>query len=255
MPPYILKPQETVSQNILNEKGIHSFHRTHKFESKEELSKWIKLLLDNEIDIPILIQEFIPGTAEALYTLTSYSNNQGKMLAGSVGHKLRQFPPEAGRITSGVLENNTTVYEIGQQFLAAIDYHGLANTEFKYDVRDGKYKLMEINTRLGAWNYSTLYSGLNLIDIAVKDTLGIPYDGPSSSNKNEGAIWYNIIYDLPSALYMNKNFDNGKFKLSFKKWRESLGRNCFEAVWDWRDPMPFVAYLWNMGKRTIKGLK
>lgn len=254
MPPYIVKPQETISQNLLNEKGIHSYHRTQKFESKDNLHQWIKLLLDNEIDMPVLIQEFIPGTAETLYTLTSYSNKKGKMLAGSVGHKLRQFPPEAGRITAGVLENNREVYEIGQKFLSVVDYHGLANTEFKYDSRDGKYKLMEINTRLGAWNYSTLYSGLNLIDVAIKDTLGIPYKGPTYSIKNDGAIWYNIIYDLPSAIYMNKKIDNGKFKLSFREWKKSLRKNSFEAVWSWEDPMPFMAYLWNMGKRTIEGL-
>ncbi|MDE5888060.1 MAG: ATP-grasp domain-containing protein, partial [Muribaculaceae bacterium] len=254
MPPYIVKPQETVSQNLLNEKGIHSYHRTQKFESKEALTRWIKLLLDKDVDIPVLIQEFIPGTAETLYTLTSYSNKDGRMLAGSVGHKLRQFPPEAGRITSGVLEKNINVYEIGQKFLSVVGYHGLANTEFKFDSRDRKYKLMEINTRLGAWNYSTLYSGLNLIDVAIKDTLGITYGGPSSSNKNDGAIWYNLIYDLPSALYMNKKFDNGKFKLSFKEWRKSLKNNSFEAVWSWKDPIPFVSYLWNMGKRTIKDL-
>lgn len=253
-PPYIVKPQETVSQNLLNEKGIHSYHRTQKFDTKEELDKWINRLLANEIDMPVLIQEFIPGDATTLYTLTSYSNEDGRMLAGSVGHKLRQFPPEAGRITSGVLENNVTVYEIGQRFLSVVGYHGLANTEFKYDLRDGKYKLMEINTRLGAWNYSTLYSGLNLIDIAIKDTLGITYEGPTSSTKNDGAIWYNIIYDLPAAIYLNRKFDKGEFKLSFQQWRESLKKKSFEAVWSWRDPIPFVCYLWNMGKKVVKGL-
>lgn len=252
-PPFIVKPQETVAQNILNEKGIHSYHRTQKFETAEEMMEWVRLLRDNEIDLPILIQEFIPGSAETLYTLTSYSDENGDMLAGSVGHKLRQFPPEAGRITSGILENNKEVYEIGKRFLSVIGYHGLANTEFKYDVRDGKYKLMEINTRLGAWNYSALYSGINLIDVAIKDTLGQKYESPVPLNEYNGAIWYNILYDLPTSLYLNKRIDNGKFKLSFTAWRKSLGNNHFEAVWSWKDPIPFLAYVFNLGLRMAKG--
>lgn len=252
-PPYIVKPQETISQNLLTEKGIHSYHRTQKFETINELMKWVNLLLENDIDIPVLIQEFIPGSAETLYTLTSYSDALGNMIAGSVGHKLRQFPPEAGRITSGVLENNKEVYELGKKFLSEIGYHGLANTEFKYDARDGKYKLMEINTRLGAWNYSTLYSGVNLIEVAIKNTLNEPYLGTPISNKNDGAIWYNILYDLPSAVYLNKKFDNGKFKMSFKDWKKSLGKKNFEAVWNWKDPMPFISYLWNLGKSMMEG--
>lgn len=251
--PYIVKPQETTSQNLLNSKGIHSYHRTQKFETKEDLINWKNLLISKNIDMPVLVQEFIPGDASSLYTLTSYSNSDGVVLAGSVGHKLRQFPPEAGRITAGVLENNVEMYEVGKKFIHSVGYHGLANTEFKFDARDGKFKLMEINTRLGAWNYSVLVSGLNLIEVAIKDTLGEIYDGPETSTKNNGGIWYNLIYDLPSALYLNKKFDGGKNRISLGEWKKSLGDNKFEAVWNWKDPMPFVSYLYNMIKSSLGG--
>lgn len=251
--PYIVKPQETTAQNILSANGIHSFHRTQKFDNKSDLLHWIKTLVSHSIDIPILIQEYIPGDAKFLYTLTSYSNADGCLLAGSVGHKLRQFPPEAGRITAGVLENNLELFNVGKKFLSSVRFHGLANTEFKFDSRDGLYKLMEINTRLGAWNYSTLISGLNLIEVAIKDTLGESYNGPDMATQNDGGVWYNVIYDLPSATYLNKKFNNGKNCISFKTWWRSLGNNRFEAVWDWRDPLPFFFYLYNMGKGFLKG--
>lgn len=67
------------------------------------------------------------------------------------------------------------------------------------------------------------------------------------------AVWYNILYDLPSSVYLNKKIDNGNFKISLKEWKKSLSKNSFEAVWSWKDPMPFIAYLWNLVNRMKDG--
>lgn len=237
--PFIVKPQTTTSQNLISQAGIQAFHRTQKFNDKGSLRKWMSNLLRDGIDFPVLIQEFIPGDATTLYTLTSYTDKNGVLLAGSVGHKLRQFPPTAGRITSGILEFNENLFEVGKHFLKSVGFHGLANTEFKYDIRDKKYKLMEINTRLGAWNYSTLYSGLNLIEIAVKDTLGIPYNGPEYNTAKDGYIWYNLATDLASSTYLNRKIDP-EFQISIIEWYKSLKGKSFEASWSLKDPLPFI---------------
>jgi len=254
-PPFIVKPQVTVSQNILSQNGITTYHRTQIYESAKEFLDWIKLLLSKGIDFPILIQEYIPGDATTLYTLTSYSNIKGNLLAASIGHKLRQFPPAAGRITSGILEHNTDLFEVGKHFLKSINYHGLANTEFKYDCRDGKFKLMEINTRLGAWNYSALYAGINLIEAAICDTLHREYTGLTYNREKDGKIWYNGILDLFCSVFLNKKFNGGKFRLSYGKWHKSLQKKSFEAVWDKRDPLPFVFYLCYLARTVISRYK
>ncbi len=253
MEPIIVKPQATTSQNLIAQCGIHTFHRTQKFNTKTDFLNWVDILLKNNVDFPILIQEFIPGEATSLYTLTSYSNKDGELLAGSVGHKLRQFPPVAGRITSGVLQHNDELFSVGRKFLSVVKFYGLANTEFKYDARDGKYKLMEINTRLGAWNYSVLYSGLNLIKIAVDDTKGINYTGPSHVNDKDGKVWYNMAIDLVSSIYMNGKLDDKQYKITLSEWRKSLKGRSFEAIWSYKDPLPFIFNLWYLLKKTILG--
>lgn len=249
--PYIIKPQTTVSQNMVAQAGVVSYHRTQKFADKAQAMSWAKQLLDGNVDFPVLIQEFIPGDATKLYTLTSYSDAEGTLIAGSVGHKLRQFPPEAGRITSGVLEHSPEMFELGRNFLKKVHYHGLANTEFKLDDRDGQYKLMEINTRLGAWNYSVLYSGLNLVKVAVEDTLGKKYDGPEYYSDKDGAIWYNISYDLGTSMIMNKKIGEKEHVLSFGQWKKSLGKNHFEAVWDIHDIKPFLYSVMAFAKKSL----
>lgn len=249
--PYIVKPQTTVSQNEISKCGITAYHRTQKFEDKNSLLEWVNVLLSNNVDFPVLIQEFIPGDATTLYTLTSYSNAKGELVAGSVGHKLRQFPPVAGRITAGVLSHDNALYELGRKFLKDVNFHGLANTEFKYDSRDGKYKLMEINTRLGAWNYSALYAGLNLVDVAIKDMKGESYDGMRHTEKKDGYIWYNLAIDLSSAIYMNGKIGEHKYKMSLIQWYKSIKHNSFEAVWDIKDIKPFFYNFYYLIKKVI----
>lgn len=249
--PYIVKPQTTVSQNEIAKCGITTYHRTQKFEKKQELIEWVSLLLKNNIDFPVLVQEFIPGEATTLYTLTSYSDADGNLIAGSVGHKLRQFPPVAGRITSGILQHDDKLFNLGRKFLKQIKFHGLANTEFKYDARDNKYKLMEINTRLGAWNYSALYADLNLIKIAIDNTLGKEYTGAKHTESKDGYIWYNLATDMFSAVYMNKKIGEKEYQLSLWKWYKSISKNSFEAIWDIKDIKPFFYNFCYLVKKAI----
>ena len=200
---------------------------------------WVESMLQSQIDIPVLVQEFIPGEATNLYTLTSYSDKNGNLIAGSIGHKLRQFPPEAGRITAGILKYDEGLKETGELFLKTIGFNGVANTEFKYDSRDGKFKLMEINTRFGAWNYSTLYSGMNLMQIAIDDYNGIKYTGPMFKTDYDGHIWYNFSQDFGTSIVLNRKAHFDKYVLSPRQWKKSLGENHFEAIYDREDKRPF----------------
>ena len=251
--PCIVKPQLTVKQNEISDAQIKSYHRTQTFNSKEDTLKWAKQLMDAGIDMAVVMQEFIPGDATHLYTLTSYSDKEGNLLAGSIGYKLRQFPPEAGRITSGVLSYDEKLKQTGELFLKTIGFHGVANTEYKFDERDGQYKLMEINARFGAWNYSTLYSGLNLMEIAINDYNGIKYEGPQFKLEKEGYIWYNFAQDFGCTVVLNKLDEFKKYRLSPLQWKKSLGKKHFEGVWDWKDIKPFLFEVWYLIVGKIKG--
>ena len=251
--PCIVKPQQTVKQNEITEAQIQSFHRTQTFNSKDDALNWANTLLWAGVDMPVVLQEFIPGDAGCLYTLTSYSDKDGNLVAGSIGHKLRQFPPTAGRITSGVLKYEEKLKVTAEKFIKTVKFHGVANTEFKYDERDGQYKLMEINARFGAWNYSTLFSDLNLMEIAINDYNGKKYDGPMFKTDKDGYIWYNFAQDFGCSVILNRNKQFKKYKLSTWQWWKSLGNKHVEGIWDWKDPKPFIFELIYLIEGKIKG--
>ena len=120
-----------------------------------------------------LVQEFIPGGDEELYTLGSYVAEDGEALGLFSGRKLRQTPPGVGtgRVSESVWVDE--VVEQGLTLLRGLGFHGLSQVEFKRDHRDGAYKLMEVNPRLWQWHPLAAACGVDLPRIAYEDLIGI----------------------------------------------------------------------------------
>ena len=58
--------------------------------------------------------------------------------------------------------------KIGVNLIETLGFYGIANTEFKLDIRTGEFKLIEINARSGMWNSSVLNSGINMPLLALE---------------------------------------------------------------------------------------
>jgi len=94
---------------------------------------------------PIIVQEYIPGGMDTLYTITSYASRESEIIGYSIGHKIRQSPPEGGTIISGKVTHIDEILHLGKKLIKETGYFGISNIEFKRDSRDDSYKLMEIN--------------------------------------------------------------------------------------------------------------
>ena len=103
------------------------------------------------------------------------------------GRKLRQTPPLVGTCRVGEAVWVQDVVDAGLRFLAALDFHGLSQVEFKRDPRDGRYKLMEINPRLYQWHGLAAACGVDLPRLAYCDLLGLPC--PPASMNGGGKRW------------------------------------------------------------------
>ena len=245
--PVILKPSITVG---FSEK-LESYGRSLEFKNKDDAKKWIGKIKEAELDdVPVVIQEMIPGGAENLYTFTSYSKNSGETVAYSTGHKIRQSPPHAGTIISGHVVPNSDVVENGLKTVKCMKFDGIANTEFKYDARDGVYKLIEINPRPGMWNYSVFGSGINMPSYAYFDSLNIKYD--AVRNSAEELIWVFWLNDFYYSLFGFKRFGFSEYSMTLTEWWRSLKGRKVSAVFNFNDPMPGIIPLFN---RIIEKVK
>jgi D-aspartate ligase len=134
-----------------------------------------------------IVQEFVPGGDDTLYTVGSYLDADGRALGLFCGRKLRQTPRGIGTCRVGEAVWVQEVVDAALTLLRAFGYTGLSQVEFKRDPRDGRFKLMEINPRLWQWHGLATACGVDLPLIAYRDLTG---DTPSDARMNgHGKRW------------------------------------------------------------------
>jgi predicted ATP-grasp superfamily ATP-dependent carboligase len=99
----------------------------------------------------IVLQELIPGDGSNQF---SYAGlwDRGAPLAALTARRTRQYPIDFG-YTSTLVETieQREVEEAATRFLRSIAYHGIVEVEFKYDRRDGRCKILDVNARPWTW--------------------------------------------------------------------------------------------------------
>lgn len=116
---------------------------------------------------PPLIQEYIPGDSTAMRTVVVLVAN-GLVQAAFTMQKTRQSPPSGGNTVTGVSTADRASVDLVMPFFATAHWSGLAEAEFKYDERDGRMKLMEINPRLPGYVGFPQRSGMDFIGLTAQ---------------------------------------------------------------------------------------
>jgi D-aspartate ligase len=130
--------------------------------TKDQLFK----LYDQNEDVSnpnFFIQEYIPGNVESSWMFDGYFNEKSECLFGMTGKKVLQSPPEAGVTCIGVTEKNNQVLANSKRFLSTLGYKGMVDIDYRYDKRDGKYKILDVNPRIGLT--FRLFVGNNDLDV------------------------------------------------------------------------------------------
>jgi D-aspartate ligase len=143
----------------------------------------------------MMVQEIVPGDDDAIYVYAAYHSETHETRAEFTGRKVRQIPRGYGttRVLQGV--PCPQVLQLGRSLLAALRYSGLSDVEFKFDARDGTYKLIEVNPRSGKWIGCAIASGVDLPWAMYSDLVeGTPREMPQRSTK--GLYWIHLYDDL-----------------------------------------------------------
>jgi predicted ATP-grasp superfamily ATP-dependent carboligase len=162
--PVFVKP----SENIV----FKRLHRRQAFicRTRAELEHAYRLTADYEP----MVQEFIPGGDEWLWSLGTYIRPDGEPLALFSGRKLRQTAENMGSARVGEALWDDEVVDSGLRLLRELGFHGIAQVEWKRDPRDGRLKLIEVNPRLWQWHSLTGACGADVTQIAYWDLIGAP---------------------------------------------------------------------------------
>lgn len=184
----------------------------------------------------ILVQEIIPGNGTTQYSWCAFVRN-GKPHSTMTALRLRQHPREFGRAASYVETTGDVpdIEEFSRRFVAAIDYHGLIEIEYKRDPRDGACKLLDVNAR--AWGFHGLghAAGVDFPWLLYADRLGIPIE---PLRARPGVGWLRMPTDIPVVIR-----DLMQRRLSLREYYRSLRATGTGSVFAWSDPAPAAAEL------------
>src|SRR6202521_2391548 len=109
----------------------------------------------------VIIQEWIPGTGEAQFSYAALME-RGEPIVSMVARRTRQHPIDFGRSSTFVESiENAEVEKLACQLLKSLNYTGVVEVEFKYDRRDGLYKLLDVNPRIWTWSSLCCRAGVD----------------------------------------------------------------------------------------------
>jgi predicted ATP-grasp superfamily ATP-dependent carboligase len=109
----------------------------------------------------LVLQEEIPGPITNLFSVGLYATRDS-VVAAFTSQKLGQVPAEFGDGLVVRAARAPELVPLAERALKHFGYHGLADIEFKWDPREGLWKLLDINPRPWLWINLPTACGVNL---------------------------------------------------------------------------------------------
>lgn len=168
--------------------------------TQSELEHYHRLV--RKLGIDVILQEIIPGPDTNVFGISGAFDEKHRPLALFGYHRIRGWPPMFGNsslMESVPMTNLTDLKKTVVDYLASLHYYGVMDAEFKFDPRDGVFKLLEINPRSWWQNSFPTKCGLNIIAKAYSHAIGSR--SAYSEDYSVGVKWVNGFDDVRSSLF------------------------------------------------------
>lgn len=247
--PVVLKPAQSISggdhRRPLNVAYAHD---------DEQLFKLARSMLEHG---PILLQQYARGAGAGIELLA----NRGDIVYAFQHERLHELPlTGGGSCYRRSVAVNPVLLGASQKLIKALDWHGVAMVEFKWNPATGEYWLMEINGRFWGSLPLACAAGADfpakLFDLLVLNRL------PTDSDYREHVYCRKLSADL--YWYEQVLRRSGDPRLVIYPSRRQLlfdilfllhpTRHFFD-VQQWRDPLPGVVDLVVLFKHYVKRIR
>lgn len=191
----------------------------------------------------LLLQEFVPGGDDCVFGSGWYLNADSVPLAQFVWRKLRQHPRTFGEGRFGESVWVPRVADDCLRIYRGLGLTGIFGGEFKRDARDGRYKLMEVNTRYCLSHTFARAVGVNIAYVAYRDAIGKPITAPP---QQVGSRWIMCTTDLPDSMREILRGEMGVWE-----WGRSLRGTRYDGLQSIADPMPGLLAVLRIGREQM----
>jgi len=211
-------------------------------------SEAIALALDAQrAGLDVLLQEYVPGPPTHHYMVEGFVDRTGRPCARFVRQRLRMFPFDFGDSTymvSAPLDRVRAAVECLDRLFAHLSYRGVFEAEFKYDERDGQFKLLEVNARPWGFIGFAADCGVDVNAMAYWDALNVSVEPVGTYKVGRHCM---VGTDRFACWQL---FRQGR--LTLWSWlREWAGAR--HLLFSWSDPLPGLARFMQYLRLAIVG--
>ena len=197
---------------------------------RDLIERWPRVV---DADVPVLLQQLIPGTEAAIESYHVYVDDAGSVAAEFTGKKIRTYPERYGDSTALVITDAPDVRELGREIVGRLRLRGVAKFDFKR-APDGRLYLLEINPRFTLWHHPAAVAGLNIPAIVYRDLTGI--GRTRAGTARAGVTWCRVWKDVRAAREM---------RMPLGAWMSWTMACEAKSTLAWDDPLPLLgAAMW-----------
>ncbi len=208
---------------------LPGMYSTRVIQTKEKLFHLFENY-DFETSPPLILQEHIPGDD---WICHGYYNSEQKVCVTFTGRKLRGYPPDAGSTALAISVDNEPLRCASERLLKSVAYSGIIDMDWRRDERDGQYKILDCNPRVGQ-NFRMFENnaGIDVVRAQYLDLSGGCIDTTPLSERR--------LFTVESfcVLAMLRRLPRGVSKQDVTMYFPHTGREW--AWWSSDDPLPFL---------------
>ncbi|MBP2403623.1 D-aspartate ligase [Streptomyces netropsis] len=153
----------------------------------------------------VILQEYLPREDAEDWIVHAYFDAESAPLAMFTGVKVRSWPPHAGMTANAYVVDNPELAAMAAQFIKQIGFSGIIDLDWRYDRRDGRYKLLDFNPRMGA--QFRLFESVAGIDVVRAQHLDLTGREVPEGEQRAGRRFVVENIDLPAlAAYRRSGY-------------------------------------------------
>lgn len=123
----------------------------------------------------VLVQEYLPHELAEDWIVHMYAGRDPDCLLTFTGVKVRSWPAYAGATAVAYSAPNPELAALAEGLCRSIGYRGIADMDWRLDLRDGAYKLLDFNPRVGMnFRLFETEGGLDVVRAMHLDLSGRP---------------------------------------------------------------------------------
>ncbi|MCF3122678.1 MULTISPECIES: carboxylate--amine ligase [Streptomyces] len=146
----------------------------------------------------VILQEYLPREEAEDWIVHGYFGADSVPRALFTGVKVRSWPPHAGMTANAYVVDNPELSDLTTRFIKQIGFTGIIDLDLRFDRRDGQYKLLDFNPRMGA--QFRLFESDSGMDVVRAMHLDLTGRAVPEGNQRTGHRYVVENIDLPALV-------------------------------------------------------